>query len=40
MQTSEKTYYDVKRLHVWMACSSLALLAVTVWLLAADHYRP
>jgi len=40
MHASDKTYYDIKRLHVWMACSSLALLAVTVWLLIDNHYRP
>ncbi len=40
MRASEKTYYDIKRLHVWMVCASLALVGATVWLVAADHYRP
>ena len=39
MRATERTYYNVKRLHLWMAVSSLALLAVTVWTLVADHNR-
>jgi cytochrome c2 len=39
MRATEKTYYSLKRLHGWMAVSSLALLAVTVWALLADHAR-
>ncbi|MHC4179664.1 MAG: hypothetical protein ACYSWU_19300, partial [Planctomycetota bacterium] len=39
MRASERTYYNIKRLHLWMAVSSLALLAVTVWTLIADHNR-
>jgi cytochrome c551/c552 len=39
MRATEKTYYSIKRLHLWMAASSLALLAVTVWALIADHTR-
>jgi len=39
MPATEKTYYNVKRLHVWMAVASLALIAVTVWMLADDHRR-
>ncbi len=39
MRTSERTYYNLKRLHLWMAVSSLLLLAVTVWTLIADHNR-
>jgi len=39
MRATEKTYYSIRRLHLWMAASSLALLAVTVWALIADHTR-
>jgi cbb3-type cytochrome oxidase cytochrome c subunit len=39
MRATEKTHYNLKRLHLWMAVSSLALLAVTVWMLIADHNR-
>jgi len=38
-KTTEKTYYNVKWLHVWMAVASLALVAVTVWMLLDDHRR-
>ena len=40
MRATEKTYYNIKRLHLVFAAASLALLAVTVWMVAADHYRP
>jgi len=40
MRATEKTYYDLKRLHRWMAVSALALLGVTVWLLVDDYRRP
>ncbi len=39
MRASETTYYDIRRLHVVFALSALALLAVTVWMVAADHWR-
>ncbi len=39
MPSPDDTYYNIKRLHVVFAVSSLALLAVTVWMLAADHWR-
>ena len=39
MAPSDKTYYSVKRLHAVFAVASVALLAVTVWMLAADHRR-
>ncbi len=39
MPASETTFYNVKRLHAVFAVSSLALVAVTVWMLAIDHWR-
>jgi len=39
MRASDETFYNIKRLHVVFAVSSLALLAVTVWMVAADHFR-
>ncbi|MBN2291794.1 MAG: c-type cytochrome [Pirellulales bacterium] len=39
MPSSEETYFNIKRMHWLFAISSLALLAVTVWMLAADHWR-
>jgi len=39
MPSSETTYYNVKRLHVVFAVASLALFAVTAWMIAADHWR-
>ncbi|MBN2474124.1 MAG: hypothetical protein JXB62_05935 [Pirellulales bacterium] len=40
MHSGNDTYYNLKRLHLVFAVSSLGLLAVTIWMLAADHYRP
>ena len=40
MRSSDDTYYNLKRLHVVFLIASLALLAVTVWMLTADHRRP
>ncbi len=40
MTSPDGTYYNIKRLHVVFAVSSLALLAVTAWMLVADHRRP
>ncbi|MHC4402144.1 MAG: hypothetical protein ACYTG0_20950 [Planctomycetota bacterium] len=39
MPSPDDTYYNMKRLHVLFALSSTALLAATVWMVAADHYR-
>ena len=39
MRASDDTHYNIKRLHVVFAVSSLALLAVTIWMLVADHQR-
>ena len=39
MRASETTFRNLKRLHLVFAVSSLALLTVTVWMLAADHWR-
>ena len=39
MPSPDATYYNIKRLHLVFAVSSLALLAVTVWMVAADHLR-
>jgi len=39
MRASNEHYYNLKRLHWVFAISSLALLAVTIWMLAADHRR-
>jgi cbb3-type cytochrome oxidase cytochrome c subunit len=37
--SSDETFYNLKRLHLVFAVSSLALLAATLWMLAADHRR-
>lgn len=39
MPSPDETFYNLKRLHLVFAVSSLALLAVTLWTLAADHWR-
>lgn len=39
MPASDDHFYSIKRLHVIFAVSALALLGVTVWMLAADHFR-
>jgi len=39
MRATDKHFYNIKRLHVVFAVSSAALLAVTVWMLVADHRR-
>ncbi len=39
MRATEQTHRNIKRLHLWMAGASLALLAVTVWVLMDDHLR-
>lgn len=39
MRTSTETFYHIQRLHAIFAVASLAMLAVTVWMLAADHRR-
>ena len=40
MPVSDETYYNLNRLHVVFAAAALALLAATVWMLAADQRRP
>jgi len=40
MSASEKTYYNMKRLHRIFAVTSVALLAITLWMILADHHRP
>ncbi len=39
MPARDDTFFNIKRLHVLFAVSSMALLAVTIWMLAADHQR-
>jgi cbb3-type cytochrome oxidase cytochrome c subunit len=34
------SFRNINRLHVWMAISSLALLAATVWMFVAERQRP
>ena len=40
MSVSDETYYHIKRMHVVFAAAALLLLAVTVWMWAADQRRP
>jgi mono/diheme cytochrome c family protein len=40
MPASEKTSYNMKVLHRVFAVTSVALLAITVWMILADHGRP
>jgi cytochrome c551/c552 len=40
MPSPDDTYFPIPRLHRLFAAAALALLAVTVWVIAADHYRP
>ncbi len=40
MPASDRTFHSLKRMHAVFAVSALGLLAVTVWMIAADHYRP
>jgi cytochrome c2 len=39
MPSHDETFYDLKRLHLVFAVSSLALLAATLWMVVADHRR-
>ncbi|MFW6169720.1 MAG: hypothetical protein ACODAD_04455 [Planctomycetota bacterium] len=39
MPATERTYYNMRRLHVVFAISSVLLLLATVWMLARDHFR-
>ena len=39
MSPPEVPYFNIKRMHWVFAISSLALLAVTLWMLGADHWR-
>lgn len=40
MPASEQSYYNLNRLHLVFAAGALALVAVTVWMIAADYRRP
>lgn len=40
MRPLEVTFRNVRQLHVWMCLSAVALLAVTVWMIAAEYRRP
>lgn len=40
MPASEETYYNLSRLHLVFAVSAVVLVAVTVWMIAADYRRP
>jgi cbb3-type cytochrome oxidase cytochrome c subunit len=40
MRASDETFYNIKRLHRLFAVSAAAMLAATVWMVAADHWRP
>ena len=39
MPATEEYSRDVKKVHVVFGVTSIALLAVTVWMLSADHAR-
>ncbi len=39
MPSPSETFYSMKRLHAMFAVASLAMLAATVWMVAADHGR-
>ena len=39
MRSPDKTYYNINRLHVVFALSSVLLVGVTVWMFVADHRR-
>lgn len=39
MPATERTYYNIRRLHVVFAVSSVLLVLATVWMLARDHLR-
>ncbi len=39
MRSPDDTFYNIKRLHVWFAVSAVALVAVTIWMVARDHAR-
>ncbi len=40
MRPLEATFRNVRQLHAWMCLSTLALLGVTVWMIAAEYRRP
>ena len=40
MPVSDKNHYNMKRMRILFACSSLALLASVAWLIKVDHDRP
>ena len=39
MRSSDETYYNINRLHVIFAVSSVLLIGVTVWMFVLDHRR-
>ena len=39
MRSSDETYYNINRLHVVFALSSVLLIGVTVWMFVVDHQR-
>ena len=39
MPATEKTWRDIKKLHVTFAVSGVILLIATLWMFAADHGR-
>ncbi|HEX4130662.1 MAG TPA: hypothetical protein VHZ24_11520 [Pirellulales bacterium] len=39
MPATEQTWRDLKAMHVFFGLSGIAMLATTVWMLAADHNR-
>jgi cytochrome c2 len=40
MSAPDDTFYNLRRLHRLFALSAIALLAVTIWMIAADWHRP
>jgi cytochrome c2 len=40
MPATESTWRDLKMMHVVFGVSSVAMLATTIWMMAADHDRP
>ena len=40
MASADETFFPIRRLHLVFAASAVALAAMTVWMLLADHARP
>jgi cytochrome c551/c552 len=40
MPATDKTRYEMRRLHIVFAVTSVVLLVATVWMVAVDHARP